>query len=382
MIDAYSGHKKIRVMYLASNPEWAGAEVHLATLADSMRDDGRIDVSVCVFHNGRLVDYLKAHGIKVNVLPLKFLFDVSVIFKLAKLLKEEGIDILHTHGYKSNVIGVLASRLNNNNLCVRTEHGLTEPFFGINKIKMSIYEYLDYLSGRFMTNKIISVSSEIKKNVSAKYPKNKIEIIYNGIDVSQDDTVKQSVLKNELGISCDSFIIGIVGRMVPVKGHEYFISAAQLILEKRSDVRFLIVGDGPLRQEIQSNIPASLSKYIKFTGFRNDAKDVINIMDIIVFSSLSEGVPYVLLEAMAAKKAVVATRVGGLAEVILDGKNGLLVDSKDAKGIAEKCLYLLENKNIIQSMGEEARKTVRDNFSKDKMKEKTICLYEEVIRNK
>jgi sugar transferase (PEP-CTERM/EpsH1 system associated) len=377
----FTKEKKINIMHLASNPEWAGAEVHLATLADSLKNDNRVEISVTVFHNGKLVDYLKGRGIRVNVVPLKWLFDVTSIFKVARLLKENDIGVIHTHGYKANFIGALASLLHKKTKCIRTEHGLTEPFSGFNKAKMNLYETLDYLVGRLLTKRIISVSDDIKNNIANKYPKATMTTIHNGI--MMDSGLKKDIksMKKDLSIPENIFVIGMVGRLALVKGHEHFINAAKLILQKRQDVRFLIIGDGPLRQALEQKVTGKLNNYIKLTGFRDDVKDLTNILDIVVFSSLSEGIPYTLLEAMSLGKPVVATRVGGLVEVISSGKNGLLVNSQDEKDIAEKCLYLLENKEIMQRLGGEGRKTIKENFLVDKMKEETIRIYEEVMYN-
>lgn len=175
---------KIKVMHLASNPEWAGAEVHIATLANSLKNDKGVEVSACLFHNGRLVDYLKERAIETDIIKLKWLFDVSSIFKLAKLLRDKRIDILHTHGYKANIIGGIASKLNRKNICIRTEHGLTEPFYGFDRLKMNLYKYLDYLSGKFFTKKIISVSSDINKNIMSKYSNSKEKINEENIKVN------------------------------------------------------------------------------------------------------------------------------------------------------------------------------------------------------
>lgn len=375
----FSVEKRINVMHLASNPEWAGAEVHLATLADSLKSDERVEVCVTVFHTGKLVDHLRSRGVKVCVVPLKWPFDITSIFKVASLLKENDIDVIHTHGYKANFIGALAAFFNKKARCVRTEHGLTEPFSGFNKTKMNFYETLDYIAGRLWTKKIISVSHDIKDHIENKYSSDKISTIHNGINMEEGGMADVIKGKESLNLPKDAFVIGIIGRLVPVKGHEYFIDAAKLVLQKRQDVRFLIIGDGPLRQRLEQKVTGKLTDYINFTGFRNNVKDMIAIMDIIVFSSLSEGIPYTLLEAMLAKKAIVATRVGGLVEVISDGKNGLFVDSKDATQIAEKCLYLLKNKEVMKVLGEEAEKTIRNDFSVEKMRDETIRVYEEVM---
>lgn len=371
--------RKIRVMHLASNPEWAGAEVHLANLSDKLKGDDRIDLFITVFHDGKLVDFLKSREVKISVLELKWLFDITLVFRLAKMLKKQNIDILHTHGYKANFIGALAALINKSTICVRTEHGLTEPFSGLNKIKMNFYEWLDYLAAKFFTRKIISVSKDIRDHIQSKYPREKLSTIHNGIDLKNKFKDSANNIKESLGIIEDAFIVGIVGRLVPVKGHKYFIEAAKIILRHKQNMQFLIVGDGPLRKQLELAVPVNLRKHIIFTGFRDDVNELIKIMDIVVFSSIREGIPYTLLEAMLLRKAVVATKVGGLTEVITDGFNGLFATSSSSEDIAQKCLYLLENKEIIKRLGENAEKTVKDNFSADKMKEETIQIYEEIL---
>jgi glycosyltransferase involved in cell wall biosynthesis len=187
-------------------------------------------------------------------------------------------------------------------------------------------------------------------------------------------------MKSALGIDSRAYVIGIVGRLAPVKGHKYFIDAARIILDMRQDVHFIIVGDGSLRESLESSVPASYSRNITFTGFRNDVKELIDIMDIVVFSSLSEGIPYTLLEAMSMGKAVVATRVGGLVEVISDKENGLFVNAKDAGDIAQKCLSLLEDTAVRRSMGEAAARLIKEKFSADKMKDDTLHVYENSLK--
>ncbi len=373
--------RKIRVMHLASNPEWAGAEVHLATLADSLKCNGGVDVSVCVLHDGKLVEYLKERGIDVRVVRLKWLFDVSAVFKIKKIMEENRIDLVHTHGYKANVIGSIASALRRGTKCVRTEHGLTEPFRGFDRIKMGFYEYLDSLTGRHMVNKVISVSKDIQEKITDKYRNINIETVHNGISDVDFAGVSEDKIRRSFGIGAKSLVVGVVGRLVPVKGHSHFLEAAKIILKKRRDVLFILVGDGPLRESLEASVPEEFQKNIKFTGFRSDVKDIMRIMDIVAFSSLSEGIPYALLEAMSMEKAIVATNVGGLAEVISDGSDGLLVRSGDAVDIADKCFYLLQDAEKRKEIGKAASVKIRNNFSVANMTSETLRIYQEVLED-
>lgn len=369
--------RKIRVMQLTSNPEWAGCEVQVATLTKSSLKDDNYELLVTVFHNGRLADFLRDIGVKIEVVKLNWVFDFTAISRIARILKHNCIDILHTHGYKANVIGALAAKSAGVRHIVRTEHGLREPFSGLKLFKMMVYEQLDYLVGKLLTDRIIAVSNDVRRELQRKYPLNKIETIHNGIELNDSPLdINPSYFKKTLRLPMSAPIIGTIGRLTPVKGHEYFLRSAVFILEKEPEAKFLIVGDGPLRKDLELfSKKMGLADSVIFTGFQEDVRALLGIMDILVFSSLSEGIPYTLLEAMNLGIPVVGTKAGGLPEVIEDGVSGVLVLPKNEFLLAEACLNLLEDREMAKRIGIGGKKRVSKKFSMEQMWGKTSQVY-------
>ena len=153
-------------------------------------------------------------------------------------------------------------------------------------------------------------------------------------------------------------MVGAVGRLTPQKGPAYFIEAARLVAARVPQVRFIFVGDGPLRAALERQIAAAgLTGRVVLSGARDESADLVGLLDVVVLPSLWEGLPYVLLDALAAGKAVVATRVGGIPDIMVDGVNGLLAPSRDAAALADAVLKLLENAPLRATIGEQARKT-------------------------
>ena len=182
-------------------------------------------------------------------------------------------------------------------------------------------------------------------------------------------------MKQELGIDNSDRIIGCVGTLRSVKGHKYLIQAIPLILDKFPHTRLVLVGDGPLRSELERLAEKlKVRERIMFLGYRPDVSELMNIFDIFILPSLSEGLSNVLLEAMAASKPVIATNVGGNPEVVEDGRTGLLVPPKDPKKIAEAVNELLDNKNKRLEMGKAGLERVKEKFSISK----TVREYKEV----
>jgi glycosyltransferase involved in cell wall biosynthesis len=178
-------------------------------------------------------------------------------------------------------------------------------------------------------------------------------------------------------------MIGIVGRLVPVKRHNFFIRLAVELLKERDDVDFVIIGDGPLENEVKGIIrEKGLQGKIKMTGFIEDIIKYINGLDMLVITSQHEGIPYVLLEAMMLKKPVIATNVGGIPEVIKSGFNGMLSETEDLLGMKNNIIELLDHPDQMASIGENGYKTVLDNFSAISMSRQTMDLYQSLLTSR
>lgn len=374
-------NKKIKVCHLISGDLWAGPEVQLYSLLMSLKRVPFLDISVIILNEGKLAEKLRKSNFSVRVIEeSKYTF--FKIFSLVKNeLKHKGIDILHTHRYKENVLGGMLKKRCKIKRLVQTVHGLSEPFTGIKRLKIYLYSKLNqYFTSNYF-DKVLTVSFDMQKKLSRIIAVDRLITIHNAINTAalKVERTKDEV-KEELGIGKDHPIIGSVGRMVPIKGYDVFLKAARLIFQAKPEVRFILAGDGPLKTELERKTEdMGLGSAVKFLGFRNDILEIINCFDIFVVSSYYEGIPIVLLEAMALKKATVATGVGGVKEIIEDGTSGFLVESGNADGIASACVKFLDNPEIMKKAGIEAKKRVEDEFSVEIQKERLLRLYNEMI---
>jgi glycosyltransferase involved in cell wall biosynthesis len=189
-------------------------------------------------------------------------------------------------------------------------------------------------------------------------------------------------IRREFNIDGQAPIIGATGRMVAVKAYDLFLETARLILEKRPDTRFMLVGDGPLRESLQElSRRLNIADKVIFPGFRDDIIDIMNAFDLFVVSSFHEGVPMALLEAMSLKKAIVSTAVGGINEVIEDGVSGLLVEPSSVDALAGACLHILENTSLKRELEIAAAKRIEEEFAIDILRKRVISLYKEAVNS-
>jgi len=369
--------KKIKVCHIISGDLWAGAENQAYSLTSLLEKDENIELCAVVFNRGILFDKLRELSIESRCIPESQYSVVGLGFRLLKVIEEFSPHILHTHGYKETFLAGLANKISGGRArLIRTWHGIGLMGAGPK------YFLLEYLNSRFLTDRMIAVSDELKRELMEKgISSDKIKIIHNGINI---DTIKSedriSNVRSELGISEEKVVIGTVARLVKIKGLSYFVQAAKLILERKKDVTFLVAGDGPLFHDLVSESEKlGISSSMKFLGFRADIYDIINTFDIFVLPSLHEGIPMVLLEAMALRKPIVATNVGGIPEIIEDAKNGLLVPSGKPELLASACLRLIKDSELRKQIGYNAFEVVRTKFSSKRMLCEVLELYKQCI---
>jgi glycosyltransferase involved in cell wall biosynthesis len=208
-------------------------------------------------------------------------------------------------------------------------------------------------------------------------PEEKTSIIYNGIDIDEyQKPIDKNKKKAEIGIKEDEFVIGNVANLYPVKGQIYLLRAAQKVLKEIPNTKFLIIGRGELENELKIEAQnLGILSYVKFLGFREDVKELYKIMDVFVLSSLAEGLPLSLIEAMASKVPVVATDVGGIPEVIESGVNGFLVPSANADALTKKITYISKNKTLAEIFAHSGYNKIKEQFSFESMINKYIEIY-------
>jgi glycosyltransferase involved in cell wall biosynthesis len=369
---------KLRVCHVAMADLWAGAEVQLAILLRSLGKIADLEVSAILLNRGWLSEELRAAGIKTHVIPETERNPMSIVRELSDYFRRERIDILHTHKYKDNILGALASIYRNIPYRVRTIHGASEPFSEtVPALKMIAYEMVDGAINRWAVDRLLAVSLALKDSLVQRFGVDKVSCIHNAVDISRIRVRRDLVgLRSELGLDQQDFVVGTMCRLVPVKGLEVFLRAARLIRGQTKRAKFIVAGDGPLASRLQTLAQQyGLARDVVFLGHRNDGHDVLGVTDLFVLPSLSEGIPIVLLEALALSRPVVASRVGGIPEVVEHEVSGLLVEAGKEDELARECLRLMDDGVLARRLGCEGRKRVEKEFSAEVMSENVANVY-------
>jgi glycosyltransferase involved in cell wall biosynthesis len=354
-------------------------------------DRNVFNVELACAPGGRLIDLVRKNRMKVRtfknlVQPIHPLKDLLVIADITYFLKKHKYHIVHTHNSKAGFIGRLAARIAGVPVVIHTVHGFAfhdqEP-----RWKQLLFKNLERLASH-MCDRMIFISQPLvdwalKEKIVKR---DKIVRIYSGIDldqfrpVTEDDKDK---IRKKWNIGHDDAVIGIVSKLWEGKGHEVLIRAFKEIKKEVKEARLVIVGEGPLDGMLHDlGDKLGLTDSILFTGFQSDVSEIIASFDIAVLPSFFEGMGRVLLEAMAMEKPVVASRVGGIPDLVKDRVNGLLTPPGDVEGLTDAIKKLLNDKRLAINMGKEGRKRVTDKFSSDVMVRSINNIYIECLQRK
>jgi len=364
----------IHVCHIISGDLWAGVEVMDYHLLGSLRNNKDIGLSVILLNDGRLAREIRSLGIHVDVVDEKRLNLFKLVLDIRKILIRRSIDIVHSHQYKENILAFLASIYGKKIRLLGTQHGMPE-ILGVNRnFKYIFLHRLNiFLLRKFF--KVIAVSSDIRNIFINKFgfPIDKIMVICNGTDIPCGS------IKNT---EKDLFVIGSMGRFFPVKDYSLLVEIAREVSLVTDKIRFELAGDGPDWQKIADAVARyRLGHVFKLKGTVDDLPGFYRGIDLYLNTSLHEGIPMSVLEAMSYGVPVLAPNVGGLKEMMEDGKEGYLVNGRDPKEYARKCLHLYEHKGLRQSMGSSARGKVEMEFSNEKMAREYCSVYRQVSGN-
>ena len=376
-----SGRGTLRVCHVAVADLWAGAEVQLKVLLSKLVQKPELDLTVILLNGGRLEKEVRDLGIPTTVFPESLWGSTRIFHELVREFKRSRVQLVHTHKYKDTILAAPAARLAGVSQVVRTVHGLREPFLGVKAFKMNCYESIERTVHRYCVDSIIGVSSQIETKYRVEGEVSRVTCIRNGIDLEGKSVqTDRWHTRKELGIDAETCLIGTVGRLTTVKGIPYLLEAARVLLRQGANVRVLVVGDGSIRPNLLAQTrDLGISESVVFLGHREDTDALLQALDIFVLPSLSEGIPMALLEAMAASRAVVASRVGGIPEIIEDTFEGFLVEPTDVGSLAERCRRLIESPDVARRMGEQARKRVERDFSAAAMADQVASVYKELL---
>jgi len=378
---ARRGARKIKVCHLASGDLWAGAEVQLSLLVSSLQSMSEFDTSVILLNDGVPASELRRRGISTTVIPESRHSAASIVRQLVAYFAHRQVDILHTHNFKDNILGILSTLPYGRCRRVRTVHGRGEPFTGLAAAKMRLYRGFDHLFTRWLVDRVVAVSVDLESHLARSLGAQRVRCIHNGIDLEQVRVMNPPTeLRRALKLGAHDFVIGTLGRLVPVKGLETFLKAACIIRDRKKNAKFVVAGDGPLKEMLHALArDYGLAQDVLFLGHRDDNYDVLAMMDVLVLSSLSEGIPMVLLEALALARPVVASRVGGIPEVIEDCITGLLFGAAHEEELAEACMALMDDDNLAKQLGLAGQRRVRERFSVRSMTDRVAEVYRSLV---
>lgn len=325
-----------------------------------------------------LPDFERA-GVPVHCLESRRRLDLGLVLRLARLLKRRQVDVLHVHSPYAALFGRVAARLARVPAVVYTEHNVLTSYHPATRILHRLTSRLDTCT--------IAVSQEVQRSVldSAQGRRKPVQVIYGGVEVAaiEKKAEQGEEYRARLGIPGDHLVVGNVAHLRPQKGHGYLLEAARQVLLERPATTFIVIG----REKVpgyQKSLEArarelGLGDRVRFLGFQPDPLPIVACFDVFALSSVYEGLPLALLEAMAMGKPSVVTAVGGVPEVVQDGVNGLLVPPRDPSALAHKLLRLLGHPDLRQKLAVSARRTVEQRFTIARMVREVEALYRRLL---
>ncbi|MGD0443656.1 MAG: glycosyltransferase family 4 protein [Edaphobacter sp.] len=363
----------MRILHIISSSGMYGAEAVILNLSRTLNEGGHASV-LGVFSNSsnpnhQLHEAAAREGIESHLIPCQGQVDRTAITAIRELVTRTKADVVHAHGYKADIYVYFALR-GSGIPFVSTCHNWID-----NDLTASLYGQADRLVLRNFTA-IAAVSAAVKQRLlKAGVREDKIHLVRNGIDLRPFDNAFPSL---EIGASSEHLpTVGLVGRLGHEKGVDIFLRAAALVLKDYPSAKFVVAGDGPDLEKLQLLIDElELRESVSMLGRRDDMPSVYASLDILVSSSRLEGLPMTILEGMASGLPLVATPVGDVPTVVLDGRTGLLVPSEDVESLASGIVKLLRDPALRKCLGTAARKLIEDEFSAARMTDDYLGVYE------
>lgn len=367
-----------KVLHLVEDLKIGGLERVIASIVLGL-DRTRYDVEAwCLVRGGEIAEELVEKGIGVKILGMNSYHNPLQIVALSRLIKKSRIDIIHTHGYFGSTFGRLAAILVKTPTIIAHVH---TTYYGFKKRNLLVEKFLS-----LFTDKIVCVSRAVNRFVEEVegISEKKTCLIYNGVGkprLFQGDR-DSHVDRKSLGLGEEDLVVITVASLTPHKGHHVLIDAAKAVSKRHENLRLLIVGDGPLRNNLRAYADElQLSSKIVFAGQRKDVNSLLKLANIFVLPSKErEGLPIALIETMAVGLPVIGTQLGGIPEVIEENVNGLLFAPGNSEELAAAIEKLIGDKTIREKMGRAGRKIYEEKFTVERMVNNIESLYDELAR--
>ncbi len=370
----------IQVLYLITELNViGGAEKLMPRFMAHLDRDRFAPTVVCLYGgDGPIADEIRALDIPVVDLGMTSKWRLDALWRLYRLLRRERPVILHTSMFHANLSGRVLGWLAGVPIIITWRHS---PSIG-GALRELLNRWTVRLDDRIVATCELVRQIEIER---ARVPSDKVITIYNGIDMEEFSASPLAAVRIQqaLNIPADTLLLGSVGRMHRSKDFGNLLTAIVQVRKRIPTVRLLLVGDGELRGELETQTQSlGLSSVVTFAGLRDDIPDILAALDVFILPSRWEGLPLVVLEAMAAGLPVVATAVGGTPEVVMDGVTGLLVPPRDPDALAQAITRLLRDPDLRRKMGQAGRERVQQHFSMEKMVQQTQSLYKQLLAEK
>jgi glycosyltransferase involved in cell wall biosynthesis len=369
--------REIDVLHLIGTLSAGGAERNLYYLAPYMAA-GRFRYGICcLVRRGDLAAEIEEAGVPVWELGFRKRYTLLTIWRLARLLRQMRVKVLHTHLHLPGLLGRVAGLMAGTPVMITHEHG-----------KNLWKRWYHRLGERLLlpvTDLRIAVSQDILNLRVAMEgtPPSKICVVHNAVDpvpfeASEDLRADK---RKELGLE-GSLVVGTVGRLVEAKAYDLFMEVARDVCSRRADARFLIVGEGPLGEDLKHLRDSyGLSDRVKFTGARADIPALVAAMDLYLVTSRREGLPLSLIEAMMSSKAIVATSVGGIPETLIQGQTGILASAGDRQALVEAVVSLADDPGRREALGAAARSVAVKRYSPAHIQHELEAIYSRLLKS-
>ncbi len=359
----------LTVLHTESSTGWGGQENRTLQESKELIKRGHRAIILCQPGSG-LAKKAGETGIPTSVVRMRNNFDPVAINFVRRLIRKENINIINTHSSKDSWIATIGARLSGRrHAIVRTRH-----------LAIGIKKSLTYT---LLPDKIVTVSEFVRRLfIEQGIQPDKVVTIHSGIDLREFDPLKtDNTLRKETGISSAAPVIVMVAILRFDKGHYYFVHAAKKVLKKFPDAKFLIVGEGPQRANIEGYINEfGLNGNVLMLGLRGDIPRILASANLYVIPSLREGMGQSTMEAMSMGLPVIASNVGGLPELVIDNQTGILIPPKDISALAEAIIELLSDKEKSERLARCAQQSIKDNYAIEKTVDRTLNLYAELLQ--
>lgn len=369
----------MKVLHLISGGETGGSKNHLMLLLKQFPKD---EIVLAVMQKGPLYEEAKEQGLDVRLFQQQTRYDLRVISELVTSMKQEEIFILHTHGPRANLLGLILKK-RAGCLWVTTVHSDPRDDFIRGGLKGKIFTQIN-LRVLKKIDHYFAVSNRFKEMLKEFGIKaEKITPIYNGI--AFDRPLSEKLTRSDLNLTDEDFVITMIARLHPIKGHVDVLNVVKRLEEKLIPVKLLLVGDGPLKNEIEQAIHRlNLGSIVKCLGFQEDVHSYLSLSDVKLLASYSESFPLVLLEAARAKIPVISTDVGGVKDLISEPELGWVVPVKDGDRLYDALYEAYEKKQLgtLPEYGERLFQKASSTYSIEHLYREIREAYQSILKQK